>query len=63
MKFYQEKQNKLKNREEGAIQICIEHALNDDESGGRLIQLNKTHSVCLSEQVVYFWHFVVLGYI
>ncbi len=36
MEFYQEKQNRLETREEGAIQISIEHALNDDESGGRL---------------------------
>ena len=36
MEFYQEKLNRRETREEGAIQISIEHAVNDDESGGRL---------------------------
>lgn len=36
MEFYQEKLNRLETCEEGAIQISIEHAVNDNESGGRL---------------------------
>ena len=36
MEFYQEKQKRLETREDGSIQISLEHALNENKTGGRL---------------------------